>query len=100
MAKRGFEGNLMSVQSMARMKLKDSVKANKEVTIEEAKKVLEFQVKCLKDKTKEMKEFFGTLPKTVETIQITPLILTLILNDYVYEEFKLEEEDFMKHLTP
>jgi len=31
---------------------------------------------------------------------MTPNILTLILNDYVYEEYKYEEEDFMKSLSP
>lgn len=33
MAKRGLEGSLMGIQSMARMKLKDSITSSKEVSI-------------------------------------------------------------------
>ena len=28
-----------------------------------------------------------------------PLIIALTLNDFIYEQYKLEEEDFMKSIT-
>jgi len=85
MMERGMTNHLMSLQSMARLKLKESIKANKEVDLDEVKKIINFQIKCLKERGKEIKEFFVGLPKNMETVQLTPTILTLVLNDYVYE---------------
>jgi hypothetical protein len=85
MMERGMTNHLMSLQSMARLKLKESIKANKEVDLDEVKKIINFQIKCLKERSKEIKEFFVGLPKNMETVQLTPTILTLVLNDYVYE---------------
>lgn len=99
MSERGLLQNLMQLQSMARLKLKESVKSNNEVELEEAKKIINFQIKCLKERGKEIKEYFTDLPRNFETVQMTPNILTLILNDYVFEEFKHEEEDFMRCLS-
>ncbi len=99
MIQRGYEGVLMNVQSLARIKLKESIKSDKEVTMQQVKDVIRYQIKCLKDRSSDIAAYFDKLPKTIETLQITPLILTIILNDYAWQEYKLEEEDFMKLLT-
>lgn len=39
------------------------------------------------------------LEKTPENFQIIPLIIALTLNDFVFFQFKVEEEDFMKTIT-
>ena len=38
------------------------------------------------------------MDKGPETLQMVPMLLALILNDYVYEKYGYEEEDFMKNL--
>jgi|JI6StandDraft_1071083.scaffolds.fasta_scaffold09839_4 hypothetical protein len=99
MSERGLLNHLMQLQSMARLKLKESIKAKTDVDLDEAKKIIVFQIKCLKERGKEIKEFFADLPRTFETVQMTPNILTLILNDYVFQEYGYEEEEFMKCLS-
>lgn len=39
------------------------------------------------------------LPKGIESAQIVPMLLSLILNDFIYDAFGFEEEDFMKNLN-
>jgi hypothetical protein len=39
------------------------------------------------------------MPKGIESAQIVPVLLSLILNDYIYDAFGYEEEDFMKNLN-
>lgn len=34
-----------------------------------------------------------------ETQQLIPIFLNLIINDQIYEEYTLEEEDFMQNLS-
>ena len=38
------------------------------------------------------------MDKGPETLQMVPMLLALILNDYVFEKYGYEEEDFMKNL--
>lgn len=38
------------------------------------------------------------MDKGPEVIQMVPMLLALILNDYVFEKYGYEEEDFMKNL--
>lgn len=38
------------------------------------------------------------MPKGIESAQIVPVLLSLILNDYIHDAFGYEEEDFMKSL--
>lgn len=39
------------------------------------------------------------MPKTMESSQILPLILNTIINDLVFEEYSLEDEDYMQNLS-
>lgn len=39
------------------------------------------------------------MDKSPENLQLVPMILALSLNDMVFEEHKLEEEDIMKNVT-
>jgi hypothetical protein len=39
------------------------------------------------------------MPKGVESAQIVPILLSLILNDYIYDAYGFEEEDFMKNMN-
>ena len=39
------------------------------------------------------------MDKNQENLQLVPMILALALNDMVFEEYSLEEEDIMKNVT-
>ena len=39
------------------------------------------------------------MPKGLESAQAVPVLLSLILNDYIFEAFGYEEEDFMKNMN-
>lgn len=42
---------------------------------------------------------FNGIEKSPENFQIMPLVIALTLNDFIFQNFKLEEEDFMKALN-
>lgn len=35
------------------------------------------------------------MPKTVESSQLVPILLNMMINDLVFEEYSLEDEDYM-----
>jgi hypothetical protein len=49
-------------------------------------------------KSDELKELFSNMEKTQESVQLIPMLLALILNDWVFEKYGYEEEDFMKNV--
>jgi hypothetical protein len=56
-------------------------------------------VGLLSSRTEYFKELFGNMDKNQENLQLVPMILALALNDMVFEEYSLEEEDIMKNVT-
>lgn len=46
----------------------------------------------------DLKEIFSHMEKTQESVQLIPMLLALILNDWVFEKYGYEEEDFMKNV--
>jgi hypothetical protein len=49
-------------------------------------------------KSDDLKEIFSNMEKTQESVQLIPMLLALILNDWVFEKYGYEEEDFMKNV--
>lgn len=64
-----------------------------------AKEILQYQVTLLGEKVEYFRDFFATLEKTQENLQIVPMLLALSLNDMVFEHYGLEEEDIMKNVS-
>ena len=52
----------------------------------------------IEEKGGEIDSVLSSMEKGPETIQMVPMLLALILNDYVFEKYGYEEEDFMKNL--
>lgn len=46
----------------------------------------------------DLKDIFSHMEKTQESVQLIPMLLALILNDWVFEKYGYEEEDFMKNV--
>ena len=69
------------------------------MNLERAKEILKYQVGLLGSRTEYFKELFGNMDKNQENLQLVPMILALALNDMVFEEYSLEEEDIMKNVT-
>jgi hypothetical protein len=64
-----------------------------------AKEILKYQIGLLSSKVEYFKELFHSMERSQENLQMVPMILALSLNDMVFEEYSLEEEDIMKHVT-
>ncbi len=71
---------------------------SKDVTIDVAKEVIEFQTKSITEKSEEIKSILSGLEKNQESTQLIPMLLALILNDQVFVKYGYEEEDFMKNV--
>lgn len=39
------------------------------------------------------------MEKNQESLQLVPMVLALALNDMIFKEYNLEEEDIMKNVT-
>ena len=95
---RGLSNNVLMLQSQLRARIKESIPPSKDVSLDCAKYVIEFQTKMISEKADYIKTVFSGLERTQESTQLIPMLLALILNDMVFEKFAYEEEDFMKNV--
>ena len=61
---RGLAQNILMLQSQLRAKIKESLPANKDVSLNVAKEVIEFQTKMISEKADQIKEILSGLEKT------------------------------------
>lgn len=59
---RGLANNLLTMQGIARTKLKESLRPKKSVTLDEAKSVIAYQTELIKEKSDHIKNVFAGLP--------------------------------------
>lgn len=57
------------------------------------KSVLKYQLEVLKTQKNELEFLIEGLKADMDTVQMIPLGISLILSDFVYEKFHVEEED-------
>ena len=86
------------LQSNLRAKVKESMSPSKDVSLEVAKEVIAYQTDMINKRSEDLKQIFSSLERTQESVQIIPMLLALILNDWVFEKYGYEEEDFMKNV--
>jgi len=65
------------------------------LTLAEIKPCLKYQLKMLNERKNEFDELINNLKGNMETIQMIPLGMNVILSDLIYEQFAIEEEDQM-----
>ena len=61
---RGLANNILMIQSSLRSKVKESIPAQHDVSLESAKEILNFQVTLLKSKVDYFRSLFSGLEKT------------------------------------
>ncbi|EGR31562.1 hypothetical protein IMG5_106950, partial [Ichthyophthirius multifiliis] len=89
------------LQATMRQKMKEFIKndINVQVTIDQMKELIQYQINLLNEKPALIKEAISKMSQNQETVQQIPIIISTMLNDYVFEKFKLEEEDQMKFMA-
>lgn len=90
---------MMMAQTGLREKLKKSLPSTKEVSLQQSIQVIKYQIKCISERADTIKSILSGLPKGVESAEIVPFLLSLILNDFIYDAYGYEEEDFMKNMN-
>ncbi|KAL4490191.1 hypothetical protein ABPG73_021235 [Tetrahymena malaccensis] len=90
---KGHYQELYMFQALNRQKIKENLKPTKNVGIDEVKKILTFQLNLLQQKPELLKSIIKKLSQSNETVQFIPVILGTLIKDYVYKEYKVEEED-------
>lgn len=66
--------------------------------MKKTKEIIRYQTKMLKERQEYLKPLLLEIPQKPETAQMVPLILNMVINDLVFEEFNCEEEDYMQNL--
>ena len=67
--------------------------SNKDLKIEDMKKVLRYQLALLTERQNEFTDLIDTLKVNPETAQMIPLAINVIITDLIYDKFEYEEED-------
>jgi hypothetical protein len=95
---RGFANHMLLLQATAREKIKERLPKKKEVEVSTTKKIIEYQIKLLNERQEVLLPLIKNLPRSYETAQQLPVLLNFIVNDFVAQEYNIEEEDYMHHL--
>lgn len=95
---RGLGQHIFMMQAQIRQRIKERLPKQREINMTKTKEVIKFQTKILKDKQDFLKSLLKEIPQKPESAQLVPLILNMVINDFVFEEFQCEEEDYMMNL--
>lgn len=93
---KGHYQEIYMFQAAIRQKIKEKIQATKELSIEKTKEIIRFQIEILNQQPELLKQLIQKLSSSPETVQLIPIIITNLLNDYIFNEFQVEEEDQMK----
>ena len=75
--------------------IREFIAPTQPVTLAEIKPCLRYQLKMLNERKNEFEELINSLKNNMETVQMIPLGMNVILSDLIYEQFGIEEEDQM-----
>ncbi|KAL4456583.1 hypothetical protein ABPG74_000690 [Tetrahymena malaccensis] len=93
---KGHYQELYMFQAAVRQKIKEKLKPTKNLGIDEVKKIITFQLNLLQQQPELLKSIIKKLSQSNETVQLIPVILGTLINDYIYKEYEVEEEDQMQ----
>jgi len=69
--------------------------AQKPLSLAEIKPLLKYQLILLKDRQDEFVDLIDNLKNNMDTVQMIPLGINVILSDLIYDKYEVEEEDQM-----
>ncbi|KAL4432703.1 hypothetical protein ABPG74_011524 [Tetrahymena malaccensis] len=96
---RGLGQHIFMMQATVRQRIKEKLPKKKSVSADITKEIIRFQIKMLNEKQEYFLPILKQMPKTVETSQLVPILLNMMINDLVFEEYSLEDEDYMQNLN-
>lgn len=86
------------LQAAIRQKVKEKLKSHKDVTMDQTKEIIKYQVQLLNDRPDFFQSIINKLRQNPENMQMIPMVLNTLLQDFIYEKFQIEEEDQMKNM--
>lgn len=92
---RGLGQHIFMMQASVRQRIKEKLPKKKSVSLDITKEIIRFQIKQLNENQENFLPIMRDMPKTMESSQILPILLNTIINDLVFEEYSLEDEDYM-----
>lgn len=95
----GHYQEIYMLQAAIRQKIKEKIKPTKNLTLENLKAILTYQHEILQQKPELLNNLLAKLSQNPETAALIPTIFHIIINDYIYQEFQVEEEDQMSIIT-
>ncbi|KAM3131018.1 hypothetical protein pb186bvf_016830 [Paramecium bursaria] len=99
----GYYQQFFMIQASIRQKIKEKIPSSKNVDLATTKQILKFQIGLLQsDQSKRPEEINIAINKfsgNPETSQIIPLVINVVLSDYIFEKFQIEEEDQIKVIS-
>lgn len=92
---RGLGQHIFMMQAGVRQRIKDKLPKKKDVSTEITKEIIRFQIKMLNEKQDYFLPVMKLMPKNTESSQLLPILLNMMINDLVFEEYSMEDEDYM-----
>lgn len=65
------------------------------MSIKEVKEIIKYQLDITKEKKSDFNYLINNLKGDPEKMHLIPLSINIILADYIYDKFEVEEEDSM-----
>ncbi|KAM3141808.1 hypothetical protein pb186bvf_006130 [Paramecium bursaria] len=95
---RGLGQHVFMLQATARQRIKDKLPKQKQISMNNTKDIIRYQIKLLNERQELLLDVLSKLPNTQESGQLVPMVLNLVMGDLIYEEYSYEEEDYISNL--
>ena len=75
------------LQGTIRQNIKEKIAATKDLTIDQIKEIIKFQIEVIKLQPSLLKQTIKKLSTSPGTVQLIPIIIIIFMNDYIFKKF-------------
>ncbi|CAK70484.1 unnamed protein product (macronuclear) [Paramecium tetraurelia] len=95
---RGFFQQLYMLQASVKQKIKEKILSNKDLSVQQVKEIIRYNIKILKQQPEPFQYIVNQMMNKNELKEYIPNAINMIVQDFTYQKFKVEEEDQIKNL--
>ncbi|CAD8192129.1 unnamed protein product [Paramecium pentaurelia] len=95
---KGFFQQLYMLQASVKQKIKEKIISNKDLSVQQVKEIIRYSIKILKQQPEPFQYIVNQMMNKHELKEYIPNAINMIVQDFIYQKFKVEEEDQIKNL--
>ncbi|CAD8114803.1 unnamed protein product [Paramecium sonneborni] len=95
---KGFFQQLYMLQASVKQKIKEKIVSYQDLSVQQVKEIIRYSIKILKQQPEPFQYIVNQMMNKNELKEYIPNAINMIVQDFTFQKFKVEEEDQIKNL--